>query len=922
MKFQTRIVASVASVLLVSFASPSFAGTTPTKKPVVKAPTAQPVAAVQVAKVPILEGLPLPILQRSIQLGRADPLQLMSVTVSMPYADSAAMEQFAESVSDPKSPNYRQFITPEQVGERFGISQERVQAISDYLKSQGLNVTMVAKNRLTVSCEGTVAQIETAFGTTIDQYVADPILLKGGDVGGNEEFIAPSTELKVPAHIAGDIIGVSGIETYTKPMHRAILTPTQTRGLYNTAPLYAAGVQGQGRTIGISNWDGYRLTNVPLYYTKYALPTPAGGVGSNVHEVKISGGAGTGTAGGEGDLDIQMVLGMAPLCEFYIYDGGASDLIGVLTREVNDNLCDVISESYGWNLTSSTWIPAHNLHLSMTTQGITYMDASGDSGTTLGAYDYPNYDPEVLMVGGTTATVNTTTGVRISETGWSGSGGGWSTKAATFNTRPSWQVGTGVSTTINYRMLPDLSFQASSTTGAYYFYYNGALSSGSIGTSFSSPVFAGMLGVAEQKLIALGGLPANSAGKQRFGRLQNLIYSQNGRTDVWFDVISGNNGNLPSGVASNCTAKWDYVTGWGCMDMNAFVTSQNPLFNITEPNGVPTQILPSGGTTMNVTITPITGTVAAGSQKLFYKETTASTWNSVLLASTGGYNYVATFPAASCNSTLQFYVQATSGSGIAVTLPTGGAGFSDSAKAYVSSAVLISDNFDVGVSNFTSGAAGDTATSGTWIQSLGYGATCYGSTTGYSGTKAWITAANGCVDVDGGKVSLLSPIVNASGGDTVEISFAYYLSYGTAAPTDDPLQVFVSNDGGTTWVMMASYNIATNSSTTTSTWSDLKTINVRDYVSATSQMRFKWVASDNGTDNVMEAGVDSVTVSTVTCLGPVQGDLNGDRIVNSEDLGILLSNFGDCTTSPCLGDFNFDGVVNSQDTGTMLLYYN
>ena len=178
------------------------------------------------------------------------------------------------------------------------------------------------------------------------------------------------------------------------------------------------------------------------------------------------------------------------------------------------------------------------------------------------------------------------------------------------------------------------------------------------------------------------------------------------------------------------------------------------------------------------------------------------------------------------------------------------------------------------------------------------------------------------MDVDGGKVSLLSPIIDASGGDTVEISFAYYLSYGTATPTDDPLQVFVSNDGGTTWVMMASYNIATNSSTTTSTWSDLKTINARDFVSATSQMRFKWVASDNGTDNVMEAGVDSVTVSSVTCLGAVQGDLNGDRLVNSEDLGILLGNFGDCTTSPCLGDFNFDGVVNSQDTGTMLLYYN
>ena len=134
--------------------------------------------------------------------------------------------------------------------------------------------------------------------------------------------------------------------------------------------------------------------------------------------------------------------------------------------------------------------------------------------------------------------------------------------------------------------------------------------------------------------------------------------------------------------------------------------------------------------------------------------------------------------------------------------------------------------------------------------------------------------------------------------------------------------MFVSNNGGASWVLMASYNVATSSSTTTTTWSTLKTLNVRDFVSATSQMRFKWVASDNGTDNVMEAGVDSVTVSTVTCLAPIPGDLNGDRTVNSADLGIQLGNFGPCTTTPCLGDFNGDNEVNSADVGAMLGYYN
>lgn len=893
MKFQTRIAASVASVLLVAFASPSFAGQ---------------------ANAPITAVTPLPILDRSIQVGHADQFQKMYVTVSMPFADSAAMEQFAESVSDPNSPNYRHFITPEQVGERFGISQERVQAISDYLQSQGLTVTMVAKNRLTVSCEGTLEQVETAFGTTIDQYVIDPLITKGEPDGGNVEFIAPSTELNVPAHIVNDIIGVSGIETYTKPMHRAILTPTQTRTLYNEAPLYAAGTQGQGRTIGISNWDGYRLTNVPLYYTKYALPTPAGGVGSNVHEVKISGGAGTGTAGGEGDLDIQMVLGMAPLCEFYIYDGGASDLIGVLTREVNDNLCDVLSESWGWNLTSATWTPAHNLHLSMSAQGITYMAASGDTGVALGVYDYPNYDGEVLMVGGTTATA-TTAGARSSEIGWSGSGGGWSTKTATFNTRPSWQVGTGVPTTINYRLSPDLAFHSSSTTGAYYFYFNGALTSGYTGTSFACPVFAGMLGVAQQKIIALGGLPANSASKRRMGRIQNLIYSQNGRTDVWYDITSGSNGTLPNGATSSCTAKWDYVTGWGCMDMNAFVTTQNPLFTITTPNGVPTFILPSGGTTMDVTITPINGTVAAGSQKLFYKDSAASTWSSAPLLPKRQLNdYVATFPAASCNSTLQFYVQVTSTSSITVTLPTGGASTPYSATAAISSAVVLSDDFDGTSSAFTVGASGDTATAGTWVRSAVLNG-CGANTVSYSGTKAWVTGSGGCVDVDGGKTSLLSPVVDATGADALDLSYAIFLSYNGGTPTDDPLQVFVSNDGGSTWVLAASYTTATG----TNIWS-LKKVSVLNYVGATNQMRVKFVAQDIGTDNVVEAGIDSVSFTSVVCNNTVYGDFNGDLVVDAADVGLMLLDFGVCPGCPT--DLDGSGDVDSADIGLELLEIN
>jgi subtilase family serine protease len=110
-----------------------------------------------------------------------------------------------------------------------------------------------------------------------------------------------------------------------------------------------------------------------------------------------------------------------------------------------------------------------------------------------------------------------------------------------------------------------------------------------VGTSFASPVLCGQLALAQQKLISLNSLTANSAGKQRFGRMQNVIYAQNGRTDVWYDVTSGSNGTLLTAIngvtTSSCTAKFDLVTGWGAMNIDAFVASQTVIQCPADLNG-------------------------------------------------------------------------------------------------------------------------------------------------------------------------------------------------------------------------------------------------------------------------------------------------------------------------------------------------
>ena len=514
----------------------------------------------------------LPVLQRAKDVGPADATQMLDVAVSLPFAQPAAAQAFADAVSNPNSPDYRQFISPEDVGARFGQPLARVQQIVDYLGQNGFSISEVGKNRLAVVARGTVAQAEAAFHTTIRSFTVDPL-----DPYEPGEFIAPSAPVRLPAELADAVLDVSGLDTYTRPHPlTTLLTPFTSRVCYNAQPMFTAGMTGTGRTIGVSNFDGFRSSNWPLYINHFALPVPPGGATTNITVVPCAGGgAGAGPVGGEGDLDIQMELGAAPLAKIRIYDSPPSpNLIAVLSAETSDNLCDAISESYGWSLTNTAATSAHNQHVSMSAEGITYINASGDSGTSLDPFSYPAYDPEVLSVGGTVANVNAVTGVRTSEINWTGGGGGWSTKSIGFNVRPSWQVGIGVPTinaSNNKRLVPDVAFHSSGHQGAYQFYANNVLQS-AIGTSFASPVFAGHLQLVSLETISLGGLVADGMGHHRFGRIQDLIYSQNNDPSIWFDITTGSsNGALPSGQGTSTPhVGWDTCVGWGPMDCKAF----------------------------------------------------------------------------------------------------------------------------------------------------------------------------------------------------------------------------------------------------------------------------------------------------------------------------------------------------------------
>jgi subtilase family serine protease len=551
------------------------------------------------------------------------------VAVSLAPRDLAGLKAYAEAVSDPHSQYYHQFLTPDQVATKFGPSQADVDATVSFLKSQGIVVTDIAKNHLLITSEGTAANVAKAFQTQLAYATRED----------GTKFRTNTTELHMPGTLVSKVVSVDGIDTSIQHhfvghkftgVKKAQGDPTTSqqfnaamyRGQYGVSG-YANGFQGQGVNVAIANWDGYRLANIPDWVSYNSLPVPAGGVGSNIHIVKVGTGTttyGAGTPGGEGDLDLQAVMMAAPLANIYDYDDSTNDTAAPLTtysKISSDNIADIVSESYGWetSVTSNktvttyfgpTYTSAYNTHLSLAAQGITYLAATGDSGTAnfgpIGTknakcYGYPDIDPNVLMVGGTVPTIDTTTLQRVTETSWGlatnsgGTAGGtggfdpYDTPAHgfLFNVAPPYQTHflpsqTG---TYNFRLLPDVSSIAGGQNGLgnetspdagwamLIFYSNGTADPvGTLilidGTSIASPATMGSIAGFESQVFA-GVTPNANRSNVRLGVLQPFLYENAGDANLMYDVTTGITiGNLPgTTVATAPTIGWDFATGWG-----------------------------------------------------------------------------------------------------------------------------------------------------------------------------------------------------------------------------------------------------------------------------------------------------------------------------------------------------------------------
>ena len=159
---------------------------------------------------PLAQVAPVPAwVAQARPVGAAPGGQREAVTVYLRQAHAAAAAEFAAAVSDPRSPLYRHFLTPEQYRSRFAPDGAAVATVSGYLRAAGLRIDAVPANHLYVRASGTIIRLQRAFGTTVLRY------RRGAGLA-----FAPAAPLWLPAGVAPLVAGVAGLDTSVASLAR------------------------------------------------------------------------------------------------------------------------------------------------------------------------------------------------------------------------------------------------------------------------------------------------------------------------------------------------------------------------------------------------------------------------------------------------------------------------------------------------------------------------------------------------------------------------------------------------------------------------------------------------------------------------------------------------------------------------------
>lgn len=341
------------------------------------------------------------------------PMDHMLLVLTRSAAQQAALETLMAQQQDRSSPNYHQWLTPEQFGQQFGPSDQDVQKVTAWLQSQGFQVNEVAKGRNVIDFSGNAGQVQQAFHTAIHSYV----------LANGEQHWSNSSDPQIPTALTTVVAGVNSLNNFARrPMSRSLgvfrrakadgkvtalhpnftfpstncgntnsecyaIGPADFSTIYNVPATINGNTGGTGETIAIVSDSDINVGDLTNFRSLFGLPAAT----FNQIETQPSADPGVQPAGDEIEavLDVQWAGAIAPGATLdLVVSPSTNTAFGGDTSAqyiVSNNLAPILSYSYGeceLELGTSGNAFYQGLWSQAATQGITVIVSTGDSGSS------------------------------------------------------------------------------------------------------------------------------------------------------------------------------------------------------------------------------------------------------------------------------------------------------------------------------------------------------------------------------------------------------------------------------------------------------------------------------------------------------------------------------------------------------------
>jgi len=284
------------------------------------------------------------------------------------------------------------------------------------------------------------------------------------------------------------------------------------------------------------------------------------------------------------------------------------------------------------------------------------------------------------------------------------------------------------------------------------------------------------------------------------------------------------------------------------------------------PNGVPERLDPGQTRTFQVNVAGLGAFQPIAGSGQLHVSVNGGASTAVPMVETTPNHYDATLPAGACFDLQTFAVSVDTVHGT-VWNPAGGPEQAFAAPVQTGTLRFFGDDFEAD-QGWTSTVNG--ATSGAWERGVPVDDSSWDfdpRRDGDGSGQCYLTMNQpGNTDVDGGSVTLISPVLDMTGG--IDVRYAYYLNLTIESGADQLLVEIDSNGGAGPWTAIASHTTSGGTGWRSHTIPAAVIANLG--VPFTSTMQVRFTANDGGTPSIVEAGVDGFRLERQHC-APILG---------------------------------------------------